>query len=64
MLHFVLKRSDTSKTEVIGAGVDLALAAIAWHVAFAVWISAAEKLRLVLTTWLPAQVGTASWFPG
>jgi hypothetical protein len=50
MLHFVLKRSDTSKTEVIGAGVDLALAAIAWHVAFAVWIGAAEKLRLFLRT--------------
>jgi hypothetical protein len=30
--------------------VGFALAAIAWHVAFAVWIGAAEKLRLFLRT--------------
>ncbi len=30
--------------------VGFALAAIAWHVAFAVWIGAAEKLRVFFTT--------------
>jgi hypothetical protein len=59
---FSSDRTDRNRGDLFHVG--FVLAAIAWYVASAVWIGAAEKLRVFFTTWLLAQVCTASWFTG